>query len=389
MRSHWALDPAVTFLNHGSFGSCPRVVLEEQSRLRERLERQPVTFLVREIAALLGAARAALAAFVGADPDDLAFVTNATSGVNAVVRSLEFKPGDELLTTDHAYNACRNALEYAAARAGAKVVVAAVPFPVASADAVASAVLDRVTARTRLALIDHVTSPTALVFPVDRLVRELESRGVEALVDGAHAPGMFPLDLRALGASYYTGNCHKWICAPKGAAFLHVRRDRQERVHPTIISHGANAPLAGRSRFRHEFDWTGTGDITPYLCVPAALRFMGSLLPGGWPEVMERNRRGAIDGRTILCEALGVAPPCPESMLGSMAAVRLPDAPPGTVLNAARLDPLQEELLARHGIEVPIVPFPDLPGRLVRISSQLYNDLDQVRALAVALTRPH
>src|SRR5213083_2109022 len=284
----WTLDPAVAFLNHGSFGACPRPVLEAQQRLRERLERQPVRFFVRDLEPLLDDARSALAAFLGADPEGLVFVTNATTAVNAVLRSLALAPGDQLLVTDHAYNACRNALDFVAVAARAEVVVVPVPFPLASADAAVEAVLARATPRTRLALLDHVTSPTGLVLPIERLVRELTGRGVDTLVDGAHAPGMLPLDLGALGAAYYTGNCHKWLCAPKGAGFLHVRRDRQDGIVPTTISHGLTYPRTDRSRFQLLFGRTGTSDPTPALCVPTALRFLPSLVPGGWPEVISR-----------------------------------------------------------------------------------------------------
>src|SRR5438067_6110862 len=253
----WTLDPAVTFLNHGSFGACPRPVLEAQQCLRERLERQPVQFLVRDLEVLLDDARRALAAFLGADPAGLVFVPNATTGVNAVLRSLALAPGDQLLVTDHAYNACRNALDFVAAAARAEVVVVPVPFPLASADAVVEAVLARATPRTRLALLDHVTSPTGRVLPIRRPVRELAARGVDTLVDGAHAPGMLPLDLGALGAAYYAGNCHKWLCAPKGAGFLHVRRDRRAVVRPVVISHGANSQCQVRAPLRIDFHLTG------------------------------------------------------------------------------------------------------------------------------------
>lgn len=385
LRENWLLDPAITFLNHGSFGACPRSVLDAQQRLRERMEREPVRFFVRDLEPLLDEARGALGAFLGAEADDLAFVPNATAGVNTVLRSIALREGDELVTTDHEYNACRNALNEAAARAGARVVVAPVPFPIDSPDRVIEAVCERVGPRTRLVLVDHVSSPTGLVFPVEQLVRELAGRGVDVLIDGAHAPGMRPLDLSALGSAYYTGNCHKWLCAPKGAAFLHVRRDRQTDLRPLSISHGANSPRADRSRYRLELDWTGTFDPSPYLCVPEAIRFMGALLPGGWPALMEHNRRTALAGREVLCRALGCEPPSPEVMIGSLVSVPLPDgqAPPAGPLY---LDPLQNALMDRYGIEVPIVPWPSFPKRLVRISAQIYNHVEDYERLAAALT---
>ncbi len=381
----WSLDPAVTFLNHGSFGACPRPVLEAQARLRARMEEEPVRFLVRELETRLDEARRVLGTFIGADAADLVFVPNATTGVNAVLRSLAFAPGDELLVTDHAYNACRNALDFAAAAAGARVVVVALPFPVVAEEQVIDAILAEVTTRTRLALLDHVTSPTGLVLPIARLVHALAARGVDTLVDGAHAPGMVPLDVGALGAAYYTGNCHKWVCAPKGAGFLCVRRDRQPAIRPVVISHGANSPRADRTRFLLEFDWTGTNDPTPYLCIPEAIRFMGSLVPGGWPEVMARNRALALEGRSVVARALGVPPPCPDEMIGYLAALPLPDSTQ-PLRAPLYLDPLQDTLLERFGIEVPIVIWPAPPRRLVRISSQLYNAPAQYENLAAALS---
>jgi isopenicillin-N epimerase len=382
----WPLDPKVIFLNHGSFGSCPRSVLEFQREIRERLERQPVLFFVRELEGLWDEARHALAQFVGAEAEELVFVPNATTGINAVLRSLNFEAGDELLVTDHEYNACRNALNYVAGLAGARVVVAPIPFPTRKEDEMVAPVLERVTSRTRLALLDHVTSQTGLVLPIQRLVQELAARGVDALVDGAHAPGMVPLNLREIGAAYYTGNCHKWICAPKGAAFLAVRVDRQKLVRPLVISHGANSPRTDRSRFLIEFGWMGTTDPSAMLSVPEALRFMGKLLPGGWPDIMKRNRELALAARRILCAALKIDLPCPDAFIGSLASVPISDAASSEPSKSPLyLDPLQDQLLRDHSIEVPVIPWPQSPKRLLRVSGQLYNSLPQYERLAEAL----
>jgi isopenicillin-N epimerase len=382
----WLLDPEIVFLNHGSFGACPRPVLENQSRWRERLERQPLQFLVRELEPHADAARQCLAQLIGADAEDLGWVTNATAGVNAVLRSLTFQPGDELVVTDQEYNASRNVLNYAAERSGARVVVARVPFPFRQAEDLTAPILNCVTARTRLVLVDHVTSQTGVVFPLAALVAELARRGVDVLVDGAHAPGMVPLNLNRLGAAYYTGNCHKWLCAPKGVAFLHVRRDRQQAIRPPCISHGANSTRRDRSRFQLEFGWQGTWDPSAILSVPEAVRFIGSQLPGGWPAVMERNRALALAARKILCAALQAPEPCPAAFIGSLASVPLPAAPANA---SPRLPfneyPLQDILREKYHLEVPLISWPAAPDRVVRISAQLYNARPQYELLARAL----
>ncbi len=368
----WCLDPSVIYLNHGSFGACPAAVLDAQAALRLEMEREPVDFLVKELPIRLDAARHALAAFLGAEPHDLVFVPNATAGVNAVLRSLNFEPEDELLLTNHTYAACRKAVDFVTARSGARVVVANLPFPCRHEDEIVAAVLQCVSPRTRLALLDHVTSPTGLILPIARLVGDLRARGVDTLVDGAHAPGMVPLALADLGAAYYTGNAHKWLCAPKGAAFLHVQRERQAALHPTVISHGYSAG------FHAEFDWTGTFDPTPWLCIPNSLQYIGGLLPKGWPQVMATNRALALQARALLLQSLAVDAPCPESMIGSMASIPLPAAATGSP--AASLDSKGlHDWLRERGVETWLYPHP-LP--LLRVSAQLYNDLGQFEQLS-------
>ena len=381
---HWTLEEDLAFLNHGSFGACPKAVLEQQQRLRDELERQPVEFFVRRREGLFDEARNRLAAFLGADPEGVVAVANATSGVNAVLRSLDLDPGDELLVTDHEYNACRNALDFVAERSGAKVVVVTLPFPVESPAQMTEAVLAGVTEKTKLVLIDHITSPTGMILPVRKIVAELEEKGIDTLIDGAHAPGMLPLSIEGVGSAYYTGNCHKWICAPKGAAFLYVREDRRNLVRPLTISHGTNTPRPGRSRFHDEFDWPGTADPTPFLCVPKALQTMEAMVPGGWEEIRKRNRELVLEGRTIVAEALGVEPPCPDETIGSLAALQLPDGSPEPPASPLYTDPLQSILVEQYRIEVPIIPWPAPPKRLVRLSAQLYNSREHYERLARA-----
>jgi isopenicillin-N epimerase len=386
----WCLDPSVTFLNHGSYGACPAPVLEAQQELRARMEAEPVRFLSGDLPGLLDSARREVAAFLGADPDGLAFVSNATTGVNTVLRSLSFQPGDELLTDDHEYNATINALRAVAARDGARVVSARIPFPIRDPGDAVDAILGAVTGRTRIALVSHVTSPTGLVIPIEALVAELDRRGIDTLVDGAHAPGMVPVTLDALGAAYWTGNGHKWLCGPKGSAMLWVRADRREQIHPLVVSHGANDPLTDRTRFRAEFDWTGTSDPTPFLALPRAIEWLGSAASGGWPEVMDANHALAVAGRDRIAAALDVDPPAPDSMLGSMAALPIPG-----LRDDAAAEALGRALALEDGIQVPIGGWPvpaarvgEIPEQvLIRISAERYNEPADYDRLAEALIR--
>ncbi len=391
-REPWLLDREISFLNHGSFGACPEPVMEAQRAWRERMEQEPARFLGRELEGHLDEARTEAAAFLGADPDGLAFVANATTGVSTILGSVRFKPGDELLAGDHEYNATLNALRAAAERDGANVILVRIPYPIHDPAQVLEAYLDATTPRTRFALISHVTSPTALVLPIAALVRELDRRDVDTLVDGAHAPGMVPVDLESLGAAYWTGNAHKWLCAPKGAAMVHVRADVRPSVRPLVTSHGANDDRHDRSRFRLTFDWTGTPDPTPWLSIPAAIRYVGGLHADGWPGLMAANASLALQARDRLCTALGIEPPAPDTMLGSMAAVPLAGIAP----TFAATRSLQAALFDEDRIEVPVYPFP-VPAAypagggpstaILRVSAQRYNRPEEYEALAASLGR--
>lgn len=386
--SPWDLDPTIAFLNHGSYGASPRPVLEAQRALVSYLESNPVRFLSREFEARLDAARESVATFLGADPAGLVVVPNATTGVATVLASLRLRPGDELLTTDHEYNATLNAIASVAARARARVVRTSIPLPIRHPEQAVEAILTAVTPQTRIALVSHITSPTALVLPIDTIVRELDRLGVDTLVDAAHAPGMVPVDLRALGAAYWTGNGHKWLCGPKGAGMLYVREDRRDGVLPLVTSHGRNDPRPDRPQLWKEFDWQGTGDPTAFLSLPESIRVIGGLQPGGWPAHMAANRALALWARERLNEALGLDPLAPDSMIGSMAAIALPAS--GATLSS-------EILAEEDGVEVPIGGWPVRAARddpdgppsmvILRLSAQRYNEPADYERLLEAMLR--
>ena len=382
----WVLAEGALHLNHGSFGATPVPVLEAQQRVRSRMEANPTRyFLGGEYQNELDSARRAVADFVGGDEAGLVFVNNATAGVNAVLRSLEptLRPGDEILVTDHEYNACRNAAKVSASRTGARVVTAHVPFPLESLRQAADAVLAAVSGRTRILLIDAVTSATGLVMPVAEIATETEP-DVRVLVDAAHAPGMIDFDVALSGASYVTANCHKWMCSAKGAGFLWVREDRRDDVYHSVISHGYNGgwPSSG-GRLHAQFDWTGTDDPSAWLTVPDALDAVAAMHSEGWPGVRRSIRELCLIGRRILIDALGIDKPAPDEMIGAIASVPVPPADhSGTEI----FDPLMAALEQRHRIQVPVFTWPAPPDRLLRISAHLYNDKSQYRRLAEALT---
>lgn len=381
----WALDPGIAFLNHGSYGACPEEVLVEQERLRRRMEANPVRFLFLDLPGLLDDAREDAAGFVGADPEGFAFVPNATTGTNTLLRSAPIRPGDEILLTDHGYEACNLAAEHVAARRGARVRFARVPVPVAGPDAVRAAITDAVTEATTWAVIDHVTSPTALVLPITEIVADLAARGVRTIVDGAHAPGQVEVDVSTMGAAAYTGNWHKWTCSPKGAGFLWVSPEWREEVRPLVISHGAGHRGEEGERFRATFDWTGTPDPTPYLCVPAALRAVEAMIDGGWPAVRERNRRVAAEMRGRLVDELDLEPAGAASMMAAMASLLVPPrwrlgSDPG---ESAR--ELLRRLDGEHGVVVGAATRRGTDDVFLRVSAHLHTGAEAVDRLVAAL----
>lgn len=359
MSSEHRLDPSWTFLNHGSFGSTPRPLLDLQTRWREEMEAQPVLFLHRRLPGLLDEQRAVVAPFLGADPEGLAFVRNATTGVAVVLNSLDLQPGDEILLTDHGYGAVQRAVEHLCRRSGARLVVARVPFPIEGPEAVEEAVKRGLSERTRLCIVDWITSPTALVFPVEALVSLCRARGVPVLVDGAHTPGQVEVDLAGLGADFYTGNLHKWLCAPKGTAVFWAAARWRKGMHHPVVSHGLGLGLHA------ELDWTGTDDPTGWLCASEAIRLH---LASGGAALREAHSRLLCEARALLCERLGLEPPAPKLMLAAMLTLPLPGR------TEADFVAVQAAIHAAR-VEVPVIPWGG--GLWFRVSAfSAYNRLE-------------
>jgi isopenicillin-N epimerase len=381
----WSLDSDVINLDHGAFGATPNVVREAQQEIIRRMERNRTRFFLRDFDGLLDEAREHLARYLECKTTNLVWVPNATTGVSTVLRSLRFEPGDELLVLNHSYKACINAFAFIAAKWGATARTIDLPLPIHSEQNVIDTVLDAVTDKTRLVLLDHITSPTGLILPVEPIVQQLEARGIHVIVDGAHAPGMIPLQLESLGASFYTGNCHKWICAPVGSGFLHIREDLHDRIHPLSISHRGHGIRHDKQRLLVDFDWVGTDDVSAYLAVPAALAWGRTALPGGWPALRQHNADLARTARRVLLKALNDEPIAPESMLGSLAAVRIAPGTPDPKPWPTWFDPTQKAIFEQSNIEVPIGHFPAPPHRMLRISAQLYNCPAHYETLAKVL----
>lgn len=367
IRHAFALDPDWLTISHGAYGGTPRVVMEAQSAWRARMEAQPTIFFKRILPGAIRDSAATLAAYLNAEARDIAFVENATQGCNAVLQSLTFAPGDEIILLDHGYRAVRHAAMHVASRTGAKLVMVTVPWPDPDADTIVARLAAALTPRTKLAVLDHITSPSAFILPLRQMIEACHAAGVPVLVDGAHAPGLLPLDLPALDADWYVGNCHKWMMAPKGSGFLWARRDRQEGLHPTVISH----PYG--EGFPAEFDYTGTRDSTAWLSVPAAIDFCASL---GGEALMRRNAALAREGAAVMAARLGTRIGAPAAMCGAMASIRLPyDGPP---TREASLE-LRARLIDRR-TDAPVHPTAE--GLWLRISAQAYNELSDYEELA-------
>ncbi|MFY9512161.1 MAG: aminotransferase class V-fold PLP-dependent enzyme [Rubrivivax sp.] len=378
MRDQFLLDPDLVFLNHGSFGACPREVFETFQHWQREMERNPVQFLGRRSAQLLGDARAALAGYVGAQAEDLVFVPNATTGVNVVARSLPLQPGDEILATDHEYGACDATWQFVCQQRGAVYRHVEIPLPFEH-ERFVERMMAAVTPRTRVLFVSHITSTTALIFPMAALCAAARERGLLTLIDGAHAPGQLPLDLAAIGADFYTGNAHKWLCAPKGAAFLHAQPQHHALLEAPIVSWGYAAEVAGHTGFdaytgrttlERRLQWQGTRDLAAYLTVPAAIQFQAR---HDWPAVRQRCHAMARDALHRIAGRYGLAPVSGDDDFAQMVVIPVPhhDA-----------EALRRRLFDDSGIEIPVTQHAG--HTFVRLSVQGYTTDEDIRRLETA-----
>jgi isopenicillin-N epimerase len=375
MKELFLLDPDVIFLNHGSFGACPRPVFEVYQNWQLELERQPVAFLGRRATGLLAEARARLGAYLGCAAENLVYFPNPTTALNMVVRSLPLGPGDEILTTDHEYGALDRTWRFICEKSGARYIRRPVPLPVGSQDELIQNFWQGVTPRTRVIFISHITSPTALIFPVEAICQRARQAGILTIVDGAHAPGHIPLNLEAIGADLYTGACHKWMLSPKGASFLYARPEVQNWLEPLVVSWGyqADPGYGSGNQFVDYHEWQGTRDLAAFLSVPAAIDFMQG---NNWAQVRKACHRLAIETRARIDRITGLQPICGETWIGQMFTVHLPS------LEGVNL---QQRLYDEFRIEVPQVRWND--QAMLRVSIQAYNSLADVDVLVASLEK--
>jgi isopenicillin-N epimerase len=374
LRRLFLLDPEIVFLNHGSFGATPKPVFDVYQNWQRELERQPVEFLGRRAIDLMAESRAVLADYLGTQRDNLVYVTNATVGANIVARSLNLGPGDEVLTTDHEYGACDRTWRFLARKNGFTYINQPVVLPLTSREDFLEQLWQGVTAQTKIIFLSHITSPTAIIFPVTEVCRRAREQGILTFVDGAHAPGQIPLNLDKIGADYYTGNLHKWLCSPKGAGFLYARPEVQDLLEPLVVSWGWQSEAPGTSQFVDHHEWQGTRDLSAFLAVPAAIRFQQE---NDWARVQENCHALAVEAEMTI-RGLTDLPSLyiDDSWFAQMVTVSLPV---GSDILA-----LKEFLYHKYRIEVPLIEWHR--SIFLRISVQGYNLSQDIAALIVALT---
>ncbi len=380
LRSQFLLDPDIVFLNHGSFGACPKPIFEKYQEWQRVLEARPVKFQTEELFAHLETSRRALGEYINCDKDDLVYFPNPTHAVSNMIPSLNLNEGDEVLTTDQEYGACDRAWVYHAEKSGFKYIRSEIPLPVTSVEQFCQSFWAKATLQTRYVFISHITSPTALIFPIEKIVKEAKSRGIKTIIDGAHVPGHIPLDIRAMDPDYYTGACHKWLCCPKGVSFLYVKKELQDTIEPLVFSWGwgeeykeftASTQLHSQSRFVNSFQWQGTRDMSAFLTVPESIEFQDQY---DWDSVRSRCRQMILNARNRITDLTGLPKLCPDDWLGQMATILFP---------MDDTSALKDRLYDDHRIEIPTMAHGEYTA--LRISVQGYNSQADVDHLISTL----
>ncbi|MBC8256009.1 MAG: aminotransferase class V-fold PLP-dependent enzyme [Candidatus Marinimicrobia bacterium] len=371
LKNQFILDPNLIFLNHGSFGACPKSVMENLRSWQNRMEKEPVQFFESDIFKLLESSRKALGNFVGCEGDDLVFYPNPTHAVNAVARSLNLKIGDEVLGTNHIYGALDYTWKQVCKNMGAKFIKAELPLLIKSKAEFLDLFFSYVSDKTRVIFISHITSMTAMIFPVEDIIQSAKEKDILTIIDGAHVPGHLPLNITELDPDIYTGACHKWMCAPKGTSFLYVRKNMQNDIMPPVISWGWEGELSKTSLFLNRHEWQGTRDMTPFLVVPEAIKFLNE---NNWQERSKLNRKLVISARNQFLEFFNVEPICPDDWLGQMATIELPIENP--------LE-FKQSLLEKYNIQIPIISWENFTG--LRYSVHFYNSEDDLNKLIAAV----
>lgn len=372
-RDDFLLDPEIHFLNHGSFGACPKAVFDTLQELQLRMERQPVVHLDREIIDNMESARRALGDFIHCDPENVVYFPNPTTAVNMVARNLDLKPGDVVLASNHEYGAIDRTWNFLAEKAGFTYRNQPIPLPVTSHEAFVENFWTGVSPAVRVIFLSHITSQTALIFPVGEICRRAREAGILTIIDGAHAPGQIPLDLGEIDPDVYTGACHKWMCAPKGSAFLYARKSIQPLLEPLVVSWGYQSEHPSVSQFVDYHEWQGTRDMSAFLSVPAAIRYIQQ---PAWQEARSRCHKRVLEARNAIHQLTGLPNICPDGgkWIAQMAAVSLPEVD---------IEQLKRGLYDQFQVEVPVYRWQGRP--YLRISVQPYNTGEDLDALVEGL----
>ncbi len=384
LATHWSMNPNIVYLNHGSFGGTPTYVTNSQRALQTEMEYEAIEYFIDKLPTYLNTSKLALANFVGTDANNIVYTQNTTTGINCILSSMPSQVGDEWLTTNQSYGACVHALKQYAYQKGCTVVTAQIPYPVQNDVEIVAAFEAAITPKTKVALVDYITSATALILPIKKIITLLQSKGIKVVVDAAHAPGMVNFSIDELQPNYFVANCHKWICSPKGSAFMYVAPQHQDDVKPLVISHYNDTAEGTAAHWSNQFMWDGTHDYSTYITVKTALEYMPTLIEGGWAAIKNHNHNLVLTAAHTIANALQVQLPTTDAMVGSIVNIPMPNGKKPKHSFHSNTE-LKNILFEKYKIEVPIFMYPHAPQQWLRLSAQLYNSMEQYNYLLACL----